>query len=37
MNDTRRRIKVGLRLPTSEKDSDPTPRWSDIRDLATEA
>ena len=37
MNDTRGRMKVGLRLPTSEKDFDPTPRWSDIRDLAMAA
>ncbi len=37
MSDTQGRIKVGLRLPTSEKDSDTTMRWSDIRDLATVA
>ncbi len=28
------RLKVGLRLPTSEKDSDPVARWSDILDMA---
>ncbi len=37
MNDMQGRMKVGLRLPTSEKDNDPTLRWSDIRDLATAA
>jgi probable F420-dependent oxidoreductase len=37
MNDTPGRMKVGLRLPTSEKDFDPTARWSDIRDLAMAA
>ena len=37
MNDTQGRMKVGLRLPTSEKDNDPTLRWPDIRDLATAA
>jgi alkanesulfonate monooxygenase SsuD/methylene tetrahydromethanopterin reductase-like flavin-dependent oxidoreductase (luciferase family) len=31
------RFKVGLRLPTSEKDSNPGPRWSDIRAMATTA
>ena len=35
MSVTDRRMKVGLRLPTSEKDSDDPIRWSDIRDIAT--
>lgn len=37
MSATSGRLKVGLRLPTSEKDSDPVRRWSDIRDMATVA
>ena len=37
MSRTSGRLKVGLRLPTSEKDSDPVKRWSDIRDMATVA
>ena len=35
MSVTDRPIKVGLRLPASEKDSDDPIRWSDIRDIAT--
>jgi alkanesulfonate monooxygenase SsuD/methylene tetrahydromethanopterin reductase-like flavin-dependent oxidoreductase (luciferase family) len=35
MSITDRPMKVGLRLPTSEKDSDDPIRWSDIRDIAT--
>ena len=35
MSVTDRRMKVGLRLPTSEKDSDDAIGWTDIRDIAT--
>ena len=37
MSATSGRLKVRLRLPTSEKDSDPVRCWSDIRDMATVA
>ncbi len=35
MSVTDHRMKIGLRLPTSEKDSDDPIGWSDIRDIAT--